>query len=240
MNYYEILGIGRNASIEEVKKAFRNQAYKHHPDKNNGNIEATEHFKTVQEAYAVLSDPDRRASYDSARCLHDEPADTNGGFLSKKRDSATPVNGDDINARLKVPLAEAALGGTKRIIVPRLEKCTSCNGSGISSKSTPIYCEECKGTGSIQSGRGLIKLPRKCVKCNGLGIHPSSLCHECRGDGRVMAEAELQVGIPHGVDTGHILKISGEGHIGKNHGKRGDLFIQIEVMEHPLFERHNN
>ncbi|WP_353684061.1 molecular chaperone DnaJ [Thermodesulfovibrio sp. 3907-1M] len=252
-DYYSILGVSRNASQEEIKKAFRRLARQYHPDLNPGNKEAEERFKEINEAYACLSDPVKRANYD--RYGTAEGAATGFGYetyttftdifedifegffgsfgFRKNR----PKKGADLRYDITITLEEAAKGVEKEIKFFRWEICETCNGSGIKPGSEPIICSSCGGTGYIRYNQGFFSVSKTCSKCGGTGRIIKEPCLDCSGNGKVRIERELKIHIPPGVDTGTKLKVTGEGEIGEFGGPRGDLYIYVNVKEHEFFKR---
>ncbi|GAB6182568.1 molecular chaperone DnaJ [Thermodesulfovibrio hydrogeniphilus] len=253
-DYYSILGVSRDASQEEIKKAFRRLAKKYHPDLNPGDKEAEEKFKEINEAYACLSDPVKRANFDR----YGTPEGPNGGFgyqtynttftdifedifedffgaFGFKKDR--PTRGADLRYDIKITLEDAAFGVEKEIKYKRWEECKYCNGRGLKPGTSPIICPTCGGTGYIRYTQGFFSVSKSCNKCGGKGKIIKDPCPECEGLGKVKVEHSLIVKIPPGVDTGTKLKVTGEGELGEFGGPRGDLYIYIEVKEHELFKR---
>jgi len=253
-DYYSILGVSRNASQEEIKKAFRRLARQYHPDLNPGNKEAEEKFKEINEAYSCLSDPVRRANYDRYGTVE---APTGNGFGFETYTTFTdifedifegffgsfgfrknkPVKGADLRYDLTITLEEAAFGVEKTIKIPRWQECSKCKGSGIKPGSEPIICSSCGGTGYIRYSQGFFSVSKTCSKCGGKGRIIRDPCSDCSGTGKIRVEHELTIKIPSGVDTGSKLKVSGEGEMGEFGGPRGDLYIFINVREHEFFKR---
>lgn len=253
-DYYSILGVSRNATQEEIKKAFRRLARKYHPDLNAGDKSAEEKFKEINEAYSCLSDPIRRANYDRYGTA-EGPTGNGFGFetyttftdifedifegffgnfgFKKKR----PTKGDDLRYDLTITLEEAAFGAEKTIKFPRWEECKICRGSGIKPGSQPIICSSCGGSGHIRYNQGFFSISKTCTKCGGTGRITKDPCIDCSGIGKIRVEHEITIKIPPGVDTGSKLKVSGEGEIGEFGGPRGDLYIFIYVKEHDFFKR---
>ncbi len=253
-DYYSILGVSRDASQEEIKKAFRRLARQYHPDLNPGNREAEEKFKEINEAYSCLGDPQKRANYDrfgnaegpmgngfgfeTHTTFTDLFEDIFEGFFGnfgfKKN---RPTRGADLRYDLTITLEEAAFGTEKEIKFPRWQECTNCNGSGVKPGSAPFTCSSCGGSGYIRYNQGFFSVSKTCNKCGGTGKIIKDPCSECSGMGKIRVEQSLTIKIPPGVDTGTKLKVTGEGELGQFGGPRGDLYIYIEVKEHNFFKR---
>src|SRR5215470_479231 len=217
-DYYEVLGVSRSCGDEDLKKAYRKLALKYHPDKNPGDKEAEERFKEIGEAYQILADPERRSRYD--RFGH--AAFEQGGF-----------GGFDFGGGFE----EAARGVEKTISIPRLTPCTTCNGSGAKPGTKPTTCQQCRGSGQIRFQQGFFSIAKTCGSCNGHGAVISDPCTDCGGAGARRKKHTLSVRIPPGVDSGSRLKLRGEGESGGSGGQPGDLYVLIQVAEHPLFHR---
>jgi len=258
-DYYEILGVSRTATDDEIRKAYRKLAHQYHPDKTGGDKEAEEKFKEIGEAYAVLSDAEKRAQYD--RFGHAEPGFQGfegsatspfGGFEdmfgdvfqdffgrpSRRRTAAR--SGADLRFDLQISLKEAAVGTDKDINFQRAETCQQCQGTGAKSGTSRTTCSTCDGRGQVHQTQGFFSISRTCPTCRGQGSIVKEPCAECSGTGRVKRRRKLRVKIPAGVDTGHRLKIRGEGEAGTMGGARGDLYVVIHVKQHPVFERAGN
>jgi molecular chaperone DnaJ len=258
-DYYEVLGVGQNASDQEVKSAYRKQALKYHPDKNPGDRTAEERFKEAAEAYAVLSDPEKRARYD--RFGHSglqgggfsgfDPAtfsdfgDILGEFFGfgdifGNRRRGGVERGADLRYDLKVSFREAAFGLKTKIKIPREDICNACEGRGTAKGKSPVTCMACHGSGQVRYQQGFFSISRTCGQCNGAGRIIRDPCDTCQGRGRVRKEKVLEVKIPAGVDNGARLRIQGEGEAGFHGGPPGDLYVVIFVEEHPFFQRQGN
>lgn len=252
-DYYEVLGVERTATEVEIKRAYRTLAVKHHPDKNPGDAEAEEKFKEAAEAYSVLSDAQKRASYD--RFGHS--AGAAGGFdpgFSNIEDifdlfgfgdmfggrggrQSSIQRGADLRYDLQITLEEAAAGKDEKLRIPRLEKCDECDGKGAEKGTSAENCITCGGSGQTRFQQGFFSVMRTCSNCNGKGQIIRTPCKNCRGEGRIEKEKTLEIKIPAGVETGSRLRVTGEGEAGVNGGPAGDLFVVLHVKEHELFER---
>jgi molecular chaperone DnaJ len=255
-DYYEVLGVSRTADDPEIKKAFRQAALKYHPDRNPGDRAAEERFKEINEAYAVLSDPDKRAQYDRFGRVDLPPGGFGGfgdvsvlfedlfeGFFGgggRATGRSRGRRGDDLRYDLEVSLEEAARGLETRLQIPRLETCEACRGSGVEPGSKRVSCPTCKGRGQLRYQQGYLTVARTCPHCGGEGQVTQNPCKACRGEGRVQAERTLKVRIPAGIEDGSQLRLTGEGEGGVRGGGAGDLYVVIHVREHPLFTRHGN
>lgn len=266
-DYYEVLGISRDATPDEVKRAYRRLAKQHHPDVNKDDPEAEEKFKELAEAYEVLSDPQKRARYDQfghesvrfgrggfdwsdfthTRDFEDLFGDffgqVFGGFRQAGRRRAAPKKGANLRYDLEITLEEAASGVEREIRFERLEICGNCNGSGAKSPSDIVACPKCGGTGELRKvssmgGFGSFVSISTCGTCGGKGKVVKTRCPTCGGRGKVHIERTLTVRVPPGVDTGTQLRISGEGELGE--GGSGDLYVAVHVAPHDLFERSGN
>lgn len=251
-DYYEVLGAERDASADELKRAYRTLAHQYHPDKNPDNPEAEAQFKEASEAYAVLSDPDKRALYD--RHGHAGISGSGGGdpfagfdpfsnfgdlfgeffggdIFGRRRGGAQ--RGADLRYDLEVDFSVVANGGEKELRLPRHETCEDCRGLG----GERTTCPACEGQGSVQLQQGFFRISRTCDRCSGTGQSLKRACETCRGKGRIEQVRTRSVRIPAGVDTGTRLRLNGEGEAGVMGGPAGDLYVVIHVEEHPLFER---
>ncbi len=255
-DYYEILGVLRDASETDIKKAFRQLAMKYHPDRNPDDKESEEKFKEANEAYSCLIDSEKRANYDRfgtaeglgagyspfgagfGDIFEDVFGDFFGTFTGRRK--PRPTKGQDLRYDLDITLMEAAFGIEKTIEVPRWEDCVECNGSGSAPGKMPVTCQNCKGTGQIRTQQGFFSISRTCNRCGGTGRVITDPCKDCKGQGKVRKFKTINVKIPAGVDTGSRLRISNEGEIGFHGGLRGDLYIYLNVEEHPFFKRDGN
>ena len=253
-DYYETLGVHRNASDAEIKKAFRRLAMKHHPDKNPGDHEASDKFKEAAEAYEVLSDAERRARYDQfgfagvegagaggfgARDFSDIFGDIFGDFFGSAAGygRSRAMRGADLRYNMTIAFEDAAFGKDTAIKIPKVEVCPTCGGSGSRPGREPKLCRECRGTGQVRIQQGFFSISRTCGACGGEGRVITDPCQECRGRKYVEREKTLSVKMPPGVETGSRLRLAGEGEPGAGGGPPGDLYIVISVREHPLFAR---
>ena len=267
-DYYEVLGVSRTATEDELKKAYRTLAKKYHPDMNPGDAEAEARFKEINEAYAVLSDPEKRQQYD--RYGHDAftqgggDAGFGGGFGGfggfdfgdifssffggggggggARRNA--PTKGEDVGVRLTLSFEEAVFGCKKEVSYNRTEKCGSCDGSGAEKGSKVEHCAKCRGTGRITVQQrtilGVMESQRGCDACGGKGKVVSSPCRKCRDSGYVNQAKKLDVNIPTGIDHGQRIVLRGQGSAGRNGGPNGDLYVEIRVRPHAFFERKGN
>jgi molecular chaperone DnaJ len=254
-DYYEVLAIARNAGQQEIKSAYRKIAVRDHPDKNPGDKEAEERFKEAAEAYAVLSDADKRARYD--RFGHqgvsgggaggfdptifadfsDILGDIFGFGGGRRGGSAGMSRGADLRYDLTLTFEEAAFGAETTLRIPRLETCPRCAGSGSADGAPPAVCSACGGRGQVRFTQGFFTVARTCPQCQGEGRVVANPCPECRGEGRVERERSVTVKIPAGVDTGARLRLSGEGEHGRRGGPPGDLYVVLQVRPHKRFRR---
>ena len=248
-DYYEILGVQRGASDAEVKKAYRQLAMQYHPDRNPGDKQAEERFKQVSEAYAILSDPDKRAQYDRFGTVGNAGGFSDPGFGTLFEDifdnffggpgggrRARAARGEDLQYELKLTLEEAATGVDTKIRIPRLERCEACSGSGVEPGTRTTTCETCRGRGEVRMSHGFLTVARTCPQCQGHGTLRTP-CRLCRGEGRQRADRMLQVKIPAGIDDGMQLRLSGEGSSGLEGGPGGDLYVLVRIAEHETFTR---
>ncbi|MBI5849161.1 MAG: molecular chaperone DnaJ [Nitrospirae bacterium] len=255
-DYYELLGVSRQAAPEELKKAYRQLAMKYHPDRNSGDKASEEKFKEISHAYSVLSDPEKRAHYDRfgtadgfgagqgpftggagfGDIFEDFFGDFFGGNFGGHR-RQQPSKGNDLRYDLDISLEEAVFGTEKVITFPKLQRCGECSGSGSEPGKQPEICSACKGSGHIRYQQGFFSVSKSCGKCYGTGKIISNPCKKCKGHGSVQEQKTVNLKIPAGVDAGSRLKIVGEGEPGLNNGPSGDLYVILDVNEHEIFKR---
>jgi molecular chaperone DnaJ len=257
-DYYEVLGIKRDASEEEIRKAFRKLAMKHHPDRNPGDHTAEVRFKEAKEAYDVLNDAEKRAAYDRFGHAGVDPsagAAGAGGF-GNFADAFSDIFGDifgagrggrsnvyrgaDLRYNLEITLEEAARGTDTRIRIPTMQACGTCDGSGAKPGTQPSTCSTCGGHGQVRIQQGFFSIQQTCPTCHGNGRVIGSPCSECHGQGRVKIQKTLSVKIPAGVDEGDRIRLASEGEAGINGGPAGDLYVVVHLREHPVFQRDAN
>ncbi|XXF78838.1 molecular chaperone DnaJ [Myxococcaceae bacterium GXIMD 01537] len=257
-DYYEVLGVVKTASAQELKSAFRKVALQYHPDRNPGNDEAEEKFKEASEAYEVLSDPERRARYDrfghagnpfegfggagagfQGVNINDIFGDIFGEIFGGGRGRRGSNRGADLRYNLEISFEEAAFGCRPKVTIPRPRTCDGCNGSGSKSGAGPKPCRTCGGQGEVRFTQGFFAVSRPCSDCNGTGEVVADPCGKCRGAGKVPAEEVIDVNIPGGVDNGTRVRLTGMGEPGDRGGPPGDLYVTVIVREHPLFQRED-
>ncbi len=266
-DYYEVLGVSRGASADEIKKAYRKLAKKYHPDLNPDDKEGAEaKFKEASEAYEVLSDPDKKSRYDQFGHAGVDPnagggyggggfgfedidlSDIFGSFFggggSSRRNPNAPQRGRDIQMSIDLTFEEACFGTKKEITVSHMEQCSSCGGSGAAAGSQPVRCSACGGTGQVRAVQrtpfGSMQTVRTCDACRGKGTIINDPCKTCRGEGTMRRSKKINVNIPGGIDTGQSLSVRGEGDIGKNGGPSGDLLLTVRVKPHKIFVRQGS
>lgn len=260
-DFYELLEVSRTASDAEIKKAYRKLAMKYHPDRNSGDSAAEEKFKEIQNAYSILSDKQKRQAYDQFGHAGVDPSmrggPGQGGFggfgdvfedifeniFSGGRSSGHQSYGQrgaDLQFNVQLTLEEAATGKEVEITVPRHGSCTTCSGSGAKKGTQPKNCETCNGIGQVRIQQGFFSIQQTCPSCHGEGKVITDPCPSCHGQGRVRESKKLTVKIPAGVDTSDRVRLSGEGEAGMHGGGPGDLYVQIKIKTHAIFERHDN
>ena len=264
-DYYEVLGVDKNASEDEIKRAYKKLARKYHPDMNPGDKEAEEKFKEINEANEVLSDPEKKASYDQFGFAGTDPnygagqgggfgggfdfgdlgdifgSFFGGGFGGQQQRRNGPQRGESIRVSVSLSFTEAAFGCEKELTVERMEQCTTCKGSGCAPGTTPEVCPECHGSGVVQTRRqtpmGVFASSNPCRKCGGTGRIIHQPCPECHGGGFTRKRKTIKVSIPAGIDHGQTISLRGQGNAGKNGGSAGDLLITVMVQPDETFRR---
>ncbi len=254
-DYYEVLGVDKNANEADIKKAYRRVAMKYHPDRNPDDPQADSKFKEASEAYEILATQEKRAAYDQFGHAGVDPnmgggaggfgggsfsdifGDVFGDIFGGGGNRGGPQRGSDLRYTLDISLEDAVKGTTVEIRVPSLSSCDLCGGSGAKKGSQPSTCGTCGGAGQVRMQQGFFQVQQTCPNCRGRGKTISNPCSTCRGQGRVEKSKTLSVKVPPGVDTGDRIRLSGEGEAGPESGPAGDLFVQMSVKEHPLFER---
>ena len=268
-DYYEVLGVKKDASADEIKKAYRKMAMKYHPDRNPGDKEAEEKFKEVGEAYEVLSDADKKARYDQYGFAGVDPnfgagaggyggagfggfdgfsdlgdifGDFFGGGRSRGAQQNAPRRGENVMSRRELTFEEAAFGCEKEVATPRIENCPNCNGTG-SADGVIETCSQCRGTGQVRTVQNFMGMQMQstatCPSCNGRGKIIKTPCNTCKGKGKVRRTNRVKVKIPAGVDAGQSVRVRGEGGVGSNGGPNGDLLVEIYIKRHPIFTRQD-
>lgn len=255
-DYYQILGISRDASAEEIKKNYRKIAMQHHPDRNPGNKEAEENFKVASEAYEALRDPEKRQIYDQYGIEGLKGTGFTGfrgfedifsafgdifedffGFGRTFKPHAKSRSGADLRYDLRISFHEAAFGKETEIEIPKNVSCELCSGTGAKPGTSPAHCQNCEGTGQVTRSQGFFTISTTCAQCHGQGKYIPNPCKECRGVGRLRKNKKIHIKIPPGVDTGSRIRIRGEGQDGERGGPPGDLFLFIYLEPHDFFSR---
>jgi len=260
-DYYEVLGVSRNASEADLKKAYRRAAQKYHPDRNPDDKQAEEKFKECKEAWEVLSDSRKRAAYDQFGHAGVDPSMGGGGpgaggfgagfndifgdvfgdiFGGGRGGGQRVYRGSDLRYNLDLSLEEAVAGTEVKIRIPTQVTCSECNGSGARKGSSPTQCTTCGGRGQVRMQQGFFSVQQTCPHCRGSGTIIKDPCQQCHGRGRVSEHKTLSVKVPAGVDTGDRIRLAGEGEAGESGGPPGDLYVQIQVREHPIFVREES
>ena len=264
-DYYEVLGVEKGASAEEIKKAYRKSAMKYHPDRNPGDKEAEEKFKELGEAYEVLSDDEKRSRYDQFGHAGVDPnfggsggygnpfgggfggfdfgdifGEFFGGGRSRQRNQNAPRRGENVGTRLELTFEEAAFGTEKEVSARRIENCADCKGTG-SSDGQVETCSRCRGSGQIQTAQNFmgmqVQSTTTCPQCSGRGKTIKKPCTTCKGKGKVYKTYKSKVTVPAGIDDGQTLRVPGQGCVGSNGGPSGDLMVDISIKRHPIFQR---
>ncbi len=255
-DYYEVLGVERDASADDIKSAYRRAALRHHPDKNPGDLAAEERFKEAAEAYSVLSDPEKRERYDrfghegvrgAAGGVGFDPtqfvdfADILGDFFGfgfgGESMRAARRNGEDLKADVHLTFEEAAFGAEVSVPLQRFEPCDACRGRGGKGGASAVTCPTCRGQGRVQFRQGFFAVARPCPDCSGSGAKVKDACPDCRGEGRVRKSRTLTIAVPAGVDDGARLRLSNEGSAPRPGGRPGDLYVLVSVAPHEIFRR---
>ncbi|GAO36188.1 molecular chaperone DnaJ [Sulfuricella sp. T08] len=261
-DFYEILGVNKDANDDEIKKAYRKLAMKFHPDRNPDNPKAEEHFKEAKEAYEILSDASKRSAYDQyghagvdqqagmggaggfgggfADAFGDIFGDIFGGAGGGRGGRSNVYRGADLRYNLEISLEDAARGTETKIRIPTMAECDTCHGSGARAGSKPETCPTCAGHGQVRMQQGFFSIQQACPKCHGSGKVIAHPCGTCQGSGRVKQYKTLAVKIPSGVDEGDRIRLSGEGEAGVNGGPPGDLYVVIQIKAHSVFQRDHN
>ncbi len=263
-DYYEVLGVARSATDQEIKSAYRKLALQHHPDRNPGNKAAEEKFKEAAEAYAVLADREKRSAYDRFGHAGVNGAGGPGGFdpsvfsdfddilgglgdffgfgdiFGGGRRRRGPQQGADLHFDLEISFEESVRGVATAVQIPRVEACDTCGGTGAAPGTKQARCPNCQGRGQIRHQQGFLVVARTCPQCQGAGTIIPSPCLSCRGTGRIPRDRKITVKIPAGIASGQRVRLSGEGEIGAQGGPPGDLYVAVQVQDHPYFRREGD
>ncbi|MCK9782537.1 molecular chaperone DnaJ [Proteus columbae] len=259
-DFYEVLGLSKTADEKEIKRAYKRLAMKYHPDRNQGDKDSEAKFKEIKEAYEILSDTQKRAAYDQyghaafeqggfggqgggfggGADFGDIFGDVFGDIFGGGRRQQRAARGSDLQYNMDLTLEEAVRGVTKEIRIPTLETCDKCHGSGAKEGTSAETCSTCHGAGQVHLRQGFFTVQQACPTCHGRGKVIKEPCSKCHGDGRVERSKTLSVKIPAGVDTGDRIRLSGEGEAGENGAPAGDLYVQVHVRQHHIFERDGN
>ena len=260
-DYYKVLDVPKNATEADIKKAYRRLAMKFHPDRNPGDKEAEENFKEAKEAYEVRTDTQKRAIYDQHGHAGIDAArqgggggggfnsqdfgdifgevfgDIFGGGGARRGGRSQVFRGADLRYDLELDLPQAVFGHSFELDLPKLMECETCHGTGAAKGHTPVTCDTCGGNGQVRISQGFFQLQQPCPRCRGTGKIVKNPCDTCLGQGRIRKQRKLSVKVPAGVGTGDRIRLAGEGEAGRNGGPPGDLYVEISVKEHPIFER---
>lgn len=260
-DFYEVLGVNRDASDEDIKKSYRKLAMKHHPDRNPDNPKSEEQFKEAKEAYEILSEPKKRAAYDQyGHAGVDPQAGAGGAGMGGFADAFGDIFGDifgqgrggqgggrsnvfrgaDLRYNLEISLEDAARGTQTRIKIPTMAECEPCSGTGAKKGSEPKTCPTCAGHGQVRMQQGFFSIQQTCPKCHGTGRYIPDPCNTCHGTGRIKEHKTLSVKIPSGIDEGDRIRLTGEGEAGVNGGPGGDLYVQVHLKPHNVFKRDHD
>ncbi|WP_066283163.1 MULTISPECIES: molecular chaperone DnaJ [Arsenophonus] len=261
-DYYQVLGVIKTANEKEIKKAYKRLAMKYHPDRNQGDKRAESKFKEIKEAYEILTDEQKRAAYDQyGHAAFEQSGMSGGGFsggfsssgdfsdifgdvfgdiFGSGRRQRSSTRGADLQYEMTLTLEEAVYGVSKEIRIPTLDRCIVCNGSGTKAGIKPETCSTCHGVGQVQMRQGFFAVQQSCPSCHGNGFIIKEPCIKCHGHGRVEKYKTLSVKIPKGVNTGDRIRLNGEGEVGENGAPAGNLYVQVNVARHAIFERDGN
>ncbi|MFM2343808.1 MAG: chaperone protein DnaJ [Pseudomonadota bacterium] len=264
-DFYETLGVAKNASPEEIKKSYRKLAMKYHPDRNQGTKDAEDKFKEIQKAYDILSDEQKRGAYDSYGHAGVDPNNAGGGFgggfggfgaddlgdifsqffggggnrnSGRSRDGSS--KGSDLAYAIEITLEQAASGHDMQVTIPSWDDCSDCNGTGAKKGTSVETCKHCNGSGMLNIRQGFFMMQQTCPYCQGDGKHIPNPCSTCHGNGKIKRSKTLEINIPAGINDGMRIRSNGNGEPGSNGGRNGDLYIEVRIKEHPVFKRNEN